>query len=1087
MKKIKVILVLLFNILLLQAYGSTFSFNMPIYPQVFNILGGGAYCQGGPGVQIDLDGSEPGITYELYLNNLPTGIEHYGTGLPLVIAMNVTITGSYTVVASDGVNPVLMNGTAVVTLAPNPLQYLVMGGGAICQGGTGVTIGLTNSNLLVTYYLYLNGSPVVPPVTQAGVNGPFVFPLQTDPGAYTVKAVDDVTGCFSFMNGIAFISYEAPNITCTCPANALVCSLPGLDYTPVSNLNPIITSNCPYTYSYSLTGATPGSGNGTVSNVVDFKVGVTQVEYSVTDNYGSTVTCSFNVEVIQYQHADAGADQTVCAPNSVMLMGNSPDPGFTPLWAQVSGPPVTITQMGAQAMVNMMSTAGSYVFSYQLTNGPCYDIDYVTITVVTNGFASAGPDQSYCNTASFNLNANTPSSGYGEWTLTSGPNIPAFNVNDPHALVTGVVPGVYLFTWTVQNPPCSPNFSNVIITIEDGATANAGPDVVVCPNPPEYTLSGASATNYSQIYWTTSGDGTFVLPGDLNPVYQFGPNDLVTGNIQLTLHADGVPPCPDATDIMTITIGSKKAGQVLSEALPGVYHVIPIGTICNADSVAVGLDHSETGVDYELYLNNIPTGITVTGTGLPISFGLQLTDGTYTVSGNSTCSTVMMNGSITLPFSYANDSMFSTDFNDSTFSNWVIHNNQNGIITNSVSNLSLITPGVYGIEEDYALQPMAMPGISWLYNSVNFKGNYNCLLGDTLFWSMKLNSNDTTDTIVPTIYLFSGFNPEQPVIFGVNPVLAAKYIMDSAFVENSWSMYFAPLSQCSGGNMPSNTYGHWQMVSPGSACNDWANLLSSVDAVAFEILDENLTTLDKISISGDNDKPTEVSIFVQSKDCGNTPVKIHVAFKGSGFDGYTSFQFQQSVGTIFVLDASDIDISSSKCFSYWSIDYYYRKKVHGKLKPYIWKTVTYTTKVASVTADREYVVCKVHCQDPCRIYVYSTPDYDAQIDVSPSDKTNKSTGQATCFFDFCFGTTETFTASATLGTLYFDHWTYRDQNGVPQIYYANSFNLLINSLDCPQEIGAHYDPYYKPLADWGDAPVPKYPTTGANAAYHNRL
>ena len=61
---------------------------------------------------------------------------------------------------------------------------------------------------------------------------------------------------------------------------------------------PTFGDNCPNAaISYTLTGATTGSGNGYVPGTLVFLEGVTTVTYKVTDAVGNTVTCSFTVTV----------------------------------------------------------------------------------------------------------------------------------------------------------------------------------------------------------------------------------------------------------------------------------------------------------------------------------------------------------------------------------------------------------------------------------------------------------------------------------------------------------------------------------------------------------------------------------------------------------------------------------------------------------------------------------------------------------------------------------------------------------------------------------------------------------------------
>ena len=74
-------------------------------------------------------------------------------------------------------------------------------------------------------------------------------------------------------------------------------------------------------------------------------------------------------------------------------------------------------------------------------------------------------------------------------------------------------------------------------------------------------------------------------------------------------------------------------------ASPLDYMVEGGGTYCQGgEGVEISLSGSDTGVEYELYLDGDPTGISVEGTGDAISFGLQTDEGYYTVlASNDNC------------------------------------------------------------------------------------------------------------------------------------------------------------------------------------------------------------------------------------------------------------------------------------------------------------------------------------------------------------------------------------------------------------------------------------------------------------------
>jgi hypothetical protein len=77
-----------------------------------------------------------------------------------------------------------------------------------------------------------------------------------------------------------------------------------------------------------------------------------------------------------------------------------------------------------------------------------------------------------------------------------------------------------------------------VIPIDCGniLSAQAGPDAEVCQDA-SYTLDYATASGYTSLEWSTSGDGTFNDNTLLNPVYTPGQGDIAGGSVTLTLTA----------------------------------------------------------------------------------------------------------------------------------------------------------------------------------------------------------------------------------------------------------------------------------------------------------------------------------------------------------------------------------------------------------------------------------------------------------------------------------------------------------------------------------------------------------------------
>ncbi len=89
-------------------------------PTTFNVTGGGAYCAGGSGVLVGLDGSQSNVNYQLQLDSVNTGSPVAGTGDVLSFGSQ-TAAGAYTVVASDGTTGCTSTMNSNVTVTVNPV------------------------------------------------------------------------------------------------------------------------------------------------------------------------------------------------------------------------------------------------------------------------------------------------------------------------------------------------------------------------------------------------------------------------------------------------------------------------------------------------------------------------------------------------------------------------------------------------------------------------------------------------------------------------------------------------------------------------------------------------------------------------------------------------------------------------------------------------------------------------------------------------------------------------------------------------------------------------------------------------------
>ncbi|QKG78782.1 hypothetical protein [Tenuifilum thalassicum] len=174
-------------------------------PSIFNVTGGGQYCEGGAGVPVNLDGSESGVTYTLYRDGNPTATSLSGTGAALSFG-NQTVPGSYTVVATNSTTGCsqTMAGNANVTMNPNPVFSISGSASAICDGDN-FTLTTTFTTVSTPYDIDIikDGSSVTGSPFNSSSN-PYVYsenlpwsgPDPSNSFTYTVTVTDN-KGCSS--------------------------------------------------------------------------------------------------------------------------------------------------------------------------------------------------------------------------------------------------------------------------------------------------------------------------------------------------------------------------------------------------------------------------------------------------------------------------------------------------------------------------------------------------------------------------------------------------------------------------------------------------------------------------------------------------------------------------------------------------------------------------------------------------------------------------------------------------------------------------------------------------------------------------
>jgi len=177
--------------------------------QMFNVVGGGAYCDGGEGAQVGLSGSEINVLYQLFLNGNPVGAPVAGTGGPISFGPQ-TGAGTYTVVGTRSTTQCQKNMMGSVTVSINPLPAVSL------------NLGDDNANADEPSVPLTGGSPGGGTYGGPGVSGNSINPLVAGLGAHTITyTVTDNNGCSNTATDI-FTVNAAPglNLFIDAPDNA---------------------------------------------------------------------------------------------------------------------------------------------------------------------------------------------------------------------------------------------------------------------------------------------------------------------------------------------------------------------------------------------------------------------------------------------------------------------------------------------------------------------------------------------------------------------------------------------------------------------------------------------------------------------------------------------------------------------------------------------------------------------------------------------------------------------------------------------------------------------------------------------------
>jgi len=335
--------------------------------------------------------------------------------------------------------------------------------------------------------------------------------------------------------------------------------------------------------------------------------------------------------------ANAGADQTLCANNTVATLNG----GFTVatggVWSGGAGSfSPSNTNMNATYTPTASEVAnGNVTLTLTTTgNGLCNQVsDNITLNFTPAPVVNAGVDASFCaNNAAIALSGSVTIASGGIWSGGLGsftPNNTTLNSTytpTPAEIAAGTLT---LTLTSTGNNNCTAVSDSRVITFTPAPTGDAGANGTVCANNAAISLNG-SITIATGAIWS-GGTGTFAPNNStLNATYTPSAAERTAGTVTLTLTTAGNGNCSAVSDQVTFSItaaptANAGADRVLcannaSTGLSGAFSIATGGVWSGGngtfDPSTTNMSAIYTPTAAEITAGSVTLTLTTTGNGL---------------------------------------------------------------------------------------------------------------------------------------------------------------------------------------------------------------------------------------------------------------------------------------------------------------------------------------------------------------------------------------------------------------------------------------------------------------------------------------
>jgi len=490
--------------------------------------------------------------------------------------------------------------TYTVVSCTTPSSYTVTGGGSYCSGGSGVSVGLSNSQSGVTYQLYNGSNPVGS--TTSGTGSALNFGPITTAGTYTMQTTTAGGYCAVTMTGNAVVTISAlPTITGTTPgsncgagtvtlgASASAGTVYWYDVSSggtsigsgISFVTPIISTTTTYYVDATNNGCTTGSRTGVTATINPVPAAPTSPQANpsaICNGQSSTLTATVGTGLTVDWFGSSCGTGAVTSPVS---------PAITSVYYGLSRDLTTgcVSTTCVTDTVNVSPALGTPVFSLGATSIRC--IGAATVSYTATATNNTGISYSLDALSLAGGNTIDPATGQvtydAAWTGTSVITVTAQGCGGPltasHTVTIAPVVGTPIFLSGPVSYVCvgsPPTAFPATSTASSGITYNLDASSTAAGN----TINSSTAEVTFDPTWTgtmivtaiASGCGgpkvskhtVNVLPNVTAPVFDLGASSTRcqgAGNITYTANATN-----DTAKVYSLDAASIAGGNTIDPA-----------------------------------------------------------------------------------------------------------------------------------------------------------------------------------------------------------------------------------------------------------------------------------------------------------------------------------------------------------------------------------------------------------------------------------------------------------------------------------------------------------------------------------------